>query len=1398
MPPALTAQKRRCALAGRLVLPLLAVALALGSSQAEARLGAGIEVVESDESGITLEVRVDTFDVSPLSLEGRDFHLVQFRDFLTTQEEGLPRLPYTSTLVGIPFESTPRVRVLENVTAVMPGVVPAPAPRQVIRDGEFPTPGHEFVMDQVFYSGRTPFPELPARLGEPATMRHQRVVSVFLFPFQYDPASKALVYSERLVVRVDFVESARPGLEQSPERKPGSGGEDQAGPSTAPETPAVTRREPAPSFELYSEGLYEGLIVNYEQARHWREKPVSGIIQTPLPVAQAVSEYKIAVDSTGVYRVSYAGIPGASPTYPVSQVRLFEKFYQEGDPSPFKQVNVPIDVFDTNSNGLFDGSDYFAFYGLAIRDRFPSDVMEQRYSYENVYWLTLGGSDGLQAARESSWRTAPAPLEPASFLHVQKFEKDSLYLDFASRIDCDYYLWNLDGPPSYQAAVRFFVYAPDTTKAWRIRARYQGFLPALHYVTMILDNSRGVTDTLLSASFGPTTAGSKAEIIMDTGFNISDSLLASGQNFFRYAGEREVFGTRTPGSGSFMDWFEVSYYRKFVAQQGKLAFTSGGLSGELQFTLEGFPTSDILLYDVTDSLNPVRLTIEPFQVTFNNGSYSLVFRDSVGTELRRYQALSSSAARPVRTVALDSPSLLASSGAGKDYFIVTYDGFEPALSPLISQREAQGHNVELARLTDVFDEFNGGRRSPTAIRRYLKHAFTSWGTPLFVLLVGDASKDYKDVLPYSSPDFLPTYIILSPVAGPTGRELVGSDHWYVAGLDGTVDDYPDMYIGRIPAGSVGELSAFVQKTIAYEAFSPGDAFRGRGLFVSDDAYSGTDWVNECYSNGERVFRNISLAARNTVVSSPAYPGFDADTLFLSAYLDTVPSTPKPNCVRVADMQQYTRQNVTPELISRLSDGSLFVNYQGHANRFLITHEYVMLANARSYGSDDVLALGNYGKPALWTAFSCHFNNYEEESEDNEMVGDCIGEKLLLQPSTGAIGVFASNAFEFLPLSIYGDMNMAMYDAFFGSPPTSDLRGKRGARWVLGEIVGSGEVRFLAGDYSNKFSVKTHTLLGDPGLKMDALPPQFAVSVNGASIQNGSAIFAASEDDSVRIQALMNDEVAVDGNAIWIQESGPDGLGVVPKSDYQVVATADTVLGASRRFSLYYPTTLRPGTYDIELHATDVNNRESVFALRAALNVSFTDVTGGQSIPLRDGAFVPSRLRLRASVSSPVILSEGDLRFLVDGQDSTAAASIELVDPPGGRHWRIEAELGLTDGEHEFAVVVGDVERSVSVNVASGFAMRRVFVYPSPFERVTSFNYELTGTPSKVEIEVFTVSGRKLVQLAGSVRVGENSVIWEGTDAEGDRVANGLYVYRITATDSQGNEVSKLDKLVKVE
>ena len=84
-------------------------------------------------------------------------------------------------------------------------------------------------------------------------------------------------------------------------------------------------------------------------------------------------------------------------------------------------------------------------------------------------------------------------------------------------------------------------------------------------------------------------------------------------------------------------------------------------------------------------------------------------------------------------------------------------------------------------------------------------------------------------------------------------------------------------------------------------------------------------------------------------------------------------------------------------------------------------------------------------------------------------------------------------------------------------------------------------------------------------------------------------------------------------------------------------------------------------------------------------------------------------------------------------------------------------------------------------------------YPNPFSRFTEFTYELT-VPAEVEIKIFTLSGRLIRSLKGTGSAGFNSgIVWDGRDQDGDRIANGVYIYKIVAQtrfNSGGKEISQ--------
>ena len=86
-------------------------------------------------------------------------------------------------------------------------------------------------------------------------------------------------------------------------------------------------------------------------------------------------------------------------------------------------------------------------------------------------------------------------------------------------------------------------------------------------------------------------------------------------------------------------------------------------------------------------------------------------------------------------------------------------------------------------------------------------------------------------------------------------------------------------------------------------------------------------------------------------------------------------------------------------------------------------------------------------------------------------------------------------------------------------------------------------------------------------------------------------------------------------------------------------------------------------------------------------------------------------------------------------------------------------------------------------------------FPNPFSSSTCFLYTLTGaeTPTHFRLQIMTVSGRVVREITeaefGPLRAGthRSDFCWDGRDQYGDRLANGVYLYRVLARKADGSD-----------
>ncbi|KAA3658955.1 MAG: hypothetical protein DWQ04_23615 [Chloroflexi bacterium] len=147
--------------------------------------------------------------------------------------------------------------------------------------------------------------------------------------------------------------------------------------------------------------------------------------------------------------------------------------------------------------------------------------------------------------------------------------------------------------------------------------------------------------------------------------------------------------------------------------------------------------------------------------------------------------------------------------SGADFVIVTTDALKTAVSPLKTQRESEGLQVAIVSIADLYDTFATGHETPQAIHSFLQHASKNWSpSPQYVLLVGDATTDYRSYINPPPAHHIPTLMVPVTFGGETISDA------RLADVD--EDGRSDLALGRWPVNSKQEVTNLVKRTLAYE------------------------------------------------------------------------------------------------------------------------------------------------------------------------------------------------------------------------------------------------------------------------------------------------------------------------------------------------------------------------------------------------------------------------------------------------------------------------------------------------------------------------------------------------------------------------------------------------------
>ena len=852
---------------------------------------------------------------------------------------GKPGIVSRSVLIAVPPDSSVEIDVaihsvseFKNID-IIPVQIPDLDAATFNEDSQFIYNYDEIYQQDEYY------PAQAAALQYTGTIRGQRVARVLITPLQYNPVQRSVYLARSMTVTLTFPEIKK-------EIK-------------------TNRTLASPSVGNVFDSIQNAVLLNPDAvftARSVELDSLQGVAHSMDFVQSSPFSIKILTAGPGIYKITYEDISALG----VDLSGLTN--------SNLKVENLGMEVAVYRSGtGLFQAGDYILFY---VED------FQSEYSSKNTYWLFQGTENGLAMQTRAGNPDSAYPQIHSYFTDMHLEQNTTWRRNLPDyTIGEDEWFWsrlNIFGSTTHTITFTMSDFAIDAGP-FDVEVYLRG-MSAFGHCTQLSLNGILIDDF---EWFGTTI---ERRVIPE----ISPLLFNEGLNTLTIEAVTAVGNDSvdTPDS-YYVNWANIVYHKRFVADDNRLAFGSDSLGGAT-IEVSGFTDPDISIFDVSQPLNPALLIGIGIE-TIDGESHVRFENDANDSASTFYATTTSSFLSPVELI-VDTSSNLQSLRDAVDYIIITHAQFATTVEQLKTIREQAGLNVEIVDVQDIYDEFSYGIKDVTAIKDFLQFAYYNWHAadhPTYVVLVGDATYDYRDNLGLAAQgkaDLIPTYLGYRGSLG-TSEGATASDNWFVC-VDGD-DPLPDMIIGRLCVKQNQDLLNIIEKIEVYESVIPDD-WHTRVVLAAD-------------KDDANIFEKLLESLQ---VYMPS--GYTSVTLSLRDYGTAIATA-------------------TSDFIEAISRGALITNYAGHGSTDTWSNSAWFRTPNQNTGQlrDDVALLTNTDKYTFLIVLNCLSGMFSEANDDF-----CIAEEFVRQQQRGAIASVAPSG-SGLP-SHHRILGTQMYDKLFNN------------------------------------------------------------------------------------------------------------------------------------------------------------------------------------------------------------------------------------------------------------------------------------------------------------------------------------------------------------------------------
>jgi hypothetical protein len=1111
----------------------------------------------------------------------------------------------------------------------------------------------------------------------------------------------------------------------------------------------------------------------------------------------------------GVYALTYENVRDkAGQTIsgvPIQNLRMYAGSKDKPDfrvdtmsgglPPTLKEI--PVQIIDRNLIGTFDAGDSILFFAhgtsvwraltgvfnLPIRWQFESDP----YSFINHYYLDWSGS-GDGAAQRLANRSPHGAVDSLSvtphYLRAEHDEKTgscdlSNNFDKESGYDWSWYIkddcYNISNP------------RPVTLNAAQLRSPAADTLQGNSGDTVCV----GVfTYTGTYSNLSAWRNGSQMAVLPNTTFFIF------GAWYFAPAlsGTRlELDSVQWSGTDRAFKGYTIRYKRNLTWNGNERVVFPGDPGRWIAYKIQAGAGVHCLRVE-----SGVGARWLPVQSIGGNG----VFTDSVGDGEDIHYWLYSSA-RNVDPTSLSLERIHTETGMAQNlltgngnpqYLIVAPDALLTQALKLADYRRDSKRLLPLTtsvvRTEDIYREWSGGRRSPIAIRNALRWALKHWGGALkYVLLYGDGHYDYRDILNASRTNPTPNHIPPFSLDDPTGTNPENSDDFYAVLDSGTgwENGRLSVALGRLPVQTAEQAANYLDKIKQYEDPSTAGEWRGRVTLAADDATQhgqpgDVDNIKDHTTQSERLGNEI-LAKQ---------PGTRTDKIYLFDY----PAN-----------SNFLKPEAQTDLLNNLNAGTLYLNFFGHG-------AYNQWADEQLMKTADALSrMRNINKNFMVGVFSCTVGRFELLTDEGMI------EQYVKQKDYGAIAGLAATR-ESYP-GPNENLGKAMVSRLFPSEgddsiPRTVGMAVQNAKNILGFDGGNKQKYTLFGE--------PVTVIRRPGVKIDSLTtPDTLRSLQCGTIKG--RIPGGSGHGFINIRI-------VGGNIRKVYPYNNEVMKRGPILFERTMEYKDSAFAMDYFLPKEVP--FGDSTARIEFFAWDAEKAMETNHAIGHLSIQGLADSSACTVPddghgpkisvtgcnLREsgGVNFPDKVRVSLPYCLQIDVSDS-LGGVMSGDGPEEGTTVEItgaIDPyhpqPGvddlyHKSYQLTLQNGQISGTHLLKVTARDGfgnlgSRQMVLVTSSDTALRfvKAFNAPNPVKRAGTTFYFSTTLPQdagqlgvqgsapnservRFDLRIFNQSGN-MVREYRDAKSGE--VHWDGTDAWGQSLGNGVYFYQVSAMWDESN------------